>query len=653
MQRRERWLIAALACAASQALHAQPVRAVLDGRQVVRSADSLWAAALARQTRAADGSPGPRHWVQGARYELRAIVDPRSGMLRADGMLRYRNRSPDTLRVLALNLAQNLFRKGAPHNEYVPVTGGLVIDGFCVARMVAAPTSHLCAATGATVVTPELRVDNTVAWLTLPSPLLPGDSVDIRARWHFRIPSSEAPRTGIDGTVSLLAYWYPQFSVYDDVAGWDTDPYLATGEFHQDHADYDVRITVPAGYLVAATGTLQNAAEVLTPAARERLQRAAHSFATVPIINDSLRRAGAATAAPLSAAGLQWQFTADSVRDFAFYTSRDVTWDAMAALVPRANGTAGEDTVLIHALYRPREREWRTAADMGRQSIEHFSRLLWPYPWPQLTIVEGVVEGGMEYPMLTAVSVGRDAHDLLTTIGHEVGHMWFPMQVSSDERRFAWMDEGMASWMERHLLRALTGRDDDGGGLPDLYRTVTAMRAEQSMMTHADHYASSMTYTAASYDKLVVVLQAFRAEHGDSALVQGLRAYGTAWAGRHPYPADFTRMVFAAAGLSREAFVREWVLGTGHFDARIDGAVRTRDTLVVTIRSAGGAHLSVPVVITRRDGRVERRMISAADFRLDAVQVLHVTDASSVMSIVLDPDSTRPDVNITNQRWTP
>lgn len=140
-------------------------------------------------------------------------------------------------------------------------------------------------------------------------------------------------------------------SVYDDVAGWDANPYLATGELYMDHADYDVQVTAPSAMLVAATGVLQNAESVVTPSARERLQRAARSF----------------------------------------------------ALVPR--GGVAPDTVLVHA-YRPRVRSWRAAADDGRLSIEHFSRLLWAYPWPQMTLVEGIVEGGMEHPMLSAVSVG-------------------------------------------------------------------------------------------------------------------------------------------------------------------------------------------------------------------------------------------------------
>ena len=647
MTPRARWLLLAGACVMASSLPAQSARAVLDGERVVAHVDSLWDAAVRRGTRSESGRPGPQHWVQGARYELRATIGTGVHILRGDGLLRYRNRSPDTLRTIALSLAQNLFRIGTPHNETVPVTGGIEIESLCIARLSQAAATRLCRG-GASGVTASLRVTGTIAWLTLPTPLLPGDSLDLRAAWQFSIPPDDAPRMGTDGSVTMIGYWYPQFCVYDDVAGWEVDPYLATGEFYMDAADYDVQIAVPAGYLVAATGVLQNANDVLVPAAREALQRATRSFAPVPIVSDSLRQAGAAT---LPGSPLLWHFVADSVRDFAFYTSGEVVWDAMAALVPRARG--GADTVLIHAFYRPRVHDWRRAVDYGRQSIEHLSRLLWPYPWRQMTLVEGIVDGGMEYPMLAVVSVSGDAHELLTTLAHEIGHMWFPMQVGSDERRFAWMDEGLASWLERSLLRVRVGHDDDSDGLPDLYRTVAGMHVEQSMLTHADHFNGALTYTAASYDKVVVVFRAFSAEYGDSAVVRGVRDFGLAWSGRHPYPPDFFRLVFAAAGNERDAFVHDWIRGTGHFDARIDAVVRVNDTLTVTITSAGGAHLSVPVVVTREDGRVERHLIPASEFRRHDTQTLRVAGARSVTSIALDPGHTRPDVNVSNQRWAP
>jgi aminopeptidase N len=297
-------------------------------------------------------------------------------------------------------------------------------------------------------------------------------------------------------------------------------------------------------------------------------------------------------------------------------------------------------------------RSWRAAADDGRRSIEHFSRLLWPYPWPQMTLVEGIVEGGMEYPMLSAVSVGPDARDLRATIAHEIGHMWFPMQVGTNERRFAWVDEGFASWLERSLLRVTNGPDDETDGLPSLYR-IMGSRNAPSMMVHSDHYASGMAYTMASYEKPVVVLRAFAAEFGDSALVAGIRALGARWSGRHPYPADVTRLLFAAAGREREAFVRDWVVGTGTFDAAIVSVTRAHETLDVQVRVSGGARLSVPVVITRDDGRTETITLAASAFRTAPVQTIRVGSARRVRRIELDPTRTRPDFDTGNQQWTP
>lgn len=651
MRQAARWLSIAGACLLfTIELGAQRPRESTDGVVAVREIDALWAEALARRTRAADGRPGSRAWVQSARYELRASVSESLRSLRGAGMLRYRNRSPDTLTTIALGLAQNLFKAGSPHNEPVPITGGIELDTLCIAALRGAPSALLCGGGGERAVTRALRVQRTVAVLTLPVPLAPGDSIDLRAQWHFSIPTEDAPRMGSDGSVALLAYWYPQFAVYDDVTGWQLDPYLGTGEFSMDHADYDVRITVPAGFLVAATGELQNASEVLTPSARERLERARHSFAAVPIVNDSLVRARAATQ---SGPPLTWHFAASRVRDFAFYTSPSVVWDAMAAVVQRGGPASAKDTILVHAFYPARRGNWRRAADYGRQSIEHFSQLLWAYPWPQMSVVEGIVEGGMEYPMLTAVSVGGGARELLTTIAHEVGHMWFPMQVGSDERRFAWMDEGVASWMERSLLRHVSGRDDDDDGLPDLYRMLARTHDDAPMLTHADHYDSALSYTAASYDRLVVAFRAFAAEYGDSALVAGLRSYGHAWSWRHPYPPDLYRLVFAAAGAERDAFVDEWIRGSGVFDVRLGDVTRDRDTLQITVQSVGSAQLSVPVVITRLDRSVLERVIPAAAFRANPVQTLRIGGARTVASVVIDPTRRLPELDRDGQRWAP
>ena len=623
------------------------------GARVVPAVDSLWRLAVGRGTRRDDGRPGPRGWTQTARYRLQVTLDPPTARVTGRGALRYVNRSPDTLRTIVLQLAQNLFAKGAPSVERVPVTGGVTLDGLCVARAGGAAwrgaALRHCASDSTAVRDGALRIDGTVATLPLARPLAPGDSLELLARWRFTLPPRSAPRMGHDGTVFMLGYWYPQFAVYDDVVGWQADPYLATGEFYMDPADYDVTVVVPSGMLVASSGTLRNAAEVLAPAVRDRLARARGSLSPIAIVAEADRRAGPVTATTPTVA---WRFTATQQRDFAVYASAAVVWDAGVAVVPRSD-TRGMDTVLVQALYRPSRRHWRRATDYLRVSVELFSRVLWPYPGRQMTAVEGIVDGGMEYPALTIVQ-GATPRELFTTIAHETAHMWFPMDVGSDERRFAWMDEGIASWLERVALRAETGRDDDPDGVPELWRMLVRDREEESVLRPADGYGSLLTYTVAAYERPVVAFRAFAEEYGDSALVTGLRRYGEAWrGGRHPYPPDFVRLVFAAAGDARDVFAREWLYGTGYLDLRIEDGRTEGDTLVVRVRSVGGATLSSVLVATRVDGTTVRVPVPAAALRAagDAGLELAIPEARTVRALQLDPDKRTPDLDRGNDRW--
>ena len=106
------------------------------------------------------------------------------------------------------------------------------------------------------------QIEGTIAWIRLPTPLAPGSSADFEFSWGYTVPADGAPRSGTDGEVFMIAYWYPQVAVYDDVNGWQTDWYMGNAEFYMGYADYDVALTVPAGWLIGSTGELKNAAEV-------------------------------------------------------------------------------------------------------------------------------------------------------------------------------------------------------------------------------------------------------------------------------------------------------------------------------------------------------------------------------------------------------
>jgi hypothetical protein len=226
-------------------------------------------AAVEAGTRTRTGRPGPRYWQQYARYQLAASLDPATARLEGRGTITYYNRSPDTLASVYLHLYDNLFGPTAMRNELVPVVGGVDLRSVSVNGRILTPLADDGRG-------PGYEVQSTILRLALPRPLMPRDSVVMALSWGLTVPPDGAPRGGTDGEVYFVSYWYPHVAVYDDVSRrWQTDPYMANAEFYMGYGDYDVALTVPEGWLIGATGTLQNAEQVLTPMVRGRLDSAA------------------------------------------------------------------------------------------------------------------------------------------------------------------------------------------------------------------------------------------------------------------------------------------------------------------------------------------------------------------------------------------
>ena len=166
------------------------------------------------------------------------------------------------------------------------------------------------------------------------------------------------------------------------------------------YGNYDVALTVPAGWLVDATGRLQNASEVLSAQTRARLDSAAHSTGVIHVVTEGDRKAGTSTTPGVNGK-LTWRYRAERVRDVSWAASPKYLWDATNAVVGDATGDGQPDTAAIYSLYRPEQRisHWDESARYSRHSIEFFSRFLSPYPYPHMTAVDGPTScGGMEYP---------------------------------------------------------------------------------------------------------------------------------------------------------------------------------------------------------------------------------------------------------------
>ena len=228
-----------------------------------------------------------------------------------------------------------------------------------------------------------------------------------------------------------LAQWYPQVAKYDDLRGWDREPHLGPSEFYNNFGTFDVSLNLPSGWLVGATGVLQNPETVLTEPVRARLSRVTASDSQIVIVGPDERGAGSATPA---GDRLTWRFRADSVADFAWATSNEFVWDATRATIP------GTGPIPVHILYLPEHSHYKQVGDWARHALEYYSTLWMPYAFPPVTQVDGP-EGGMEYPMLTMSGPGYGVTD------HEIGHQWWPMMVGVNETQYGWMDEGFNQYM--------------------------------------------------------------------------------------------------------------------------------------------------------------------------------------------------------------
>lgn len=601
--------------------------------------------AVAAQSRRRNGQPGPRYWQQWADYRLEAELNPISKRITGHGTIRYQNRSPDTLAEVYVQLLQNIFSPGARHNTDVP----WAVEGMELDKVAAQGTALTAGNDG-----PGYQVDGTIMRIRLPRPIPPGGSADFEFNWRLRVPPDGAPRGGQDGEVWFISYWYPQMAVYDDVNGWQTDQYYGNAEFYMGYGNYDVALTVPAGWLVTSTGTLQNPDEVLTPQVRARLDSARSAPGIVRVVGEEDRGAGTATTTGTDGK-LTWRYRAENVRDVSWATSSKYLWDATNVAVGDADGDGRPDTARVESFWRPemRRSHWDEAARYGRHSVGFFSHFLWPYPYPHMTVVDGPTScGGMEFPMMTCIGGQWDTLSMYEVVTHEIGHMWFPMMVGSDEKRFAWMDEGFTQFDQSQAMDDFFKGYDDEAENRQPYINLAVAGGEVELMHHGDRYPSYSAYATASYYKTATVLVALRGVLGRDLFHRAFTEYGRRWEFKHPTPWDFFDTIEDVAGRDLSWFWRTWFFETWKLDQAIDTVAPVGDSLEVTISNRGRAAMPVHLVVTRTDSRADTLDLPVSVWFEGAKRTTaRVAREPAVKTIEIDPGREFPDVDRSNGVW--
>jgi len=567
---------------ATEASLPRPIQRALPHTDMIRRA---WEAG----TRGPTGRPGPKYWQLWMDYTIHASLDPTTSTVTGRETAVIHNNSNSALTSIQLRLDQNIFAPDVPKLESVPsLTGGMKISRLAVngqdvnldpppmrrRRRGAQPQAQLAV----------YGLDQTSARIVLTNPI-PAHGVDtLQADWSFEVPLVPAGERGERmgrwaDSLYQVGQWYPRVAVYDDLRGWDTDPYLGPSEFYNNFGHFDVTIDVPAGWIVGATGVLQNPDQVLTAAERERLSHALDADTTLNVVPAGVRGPGKSTAAGNSEGRVSWHFVADTVGDVAWATSNQFVWDVSRATIP------GKGRVPINILYLPGDAQrYADAGPTARHALQFYSKLWMPYTFPQLTIVDGP-EMGMEYPMFIMSSVGA--------ADHETGHQWWPMMVGTNETWYGFMDEGFNQYMNILSRDDRMGRPVNLDGLGQSYGRISGNEREAPLMWDAN-YGGPM-YSFQAYSKAPMMLSALGGVVGDSAVWRAMSGYAKAWRFKHPSPWDYAYFMDNALGRDLDWFWYYWLFTTDAVDGSIQKVVQSGSRTTVTVRQDGD--MPSPVVL--------------------------------------------------------
>ncbi|HYG02189.1 MAG TPA: M1 family metallopeptidase [Chryseosolibacter sp.] len=530
--------------------------------------------------RSASGAPGAKYWQQRADYVIDAEIDEPNNRLIGKETITYHNNSPETLEFLWLQMEQNINKKG--NEDFGDLFGTMqdTLSGL-VMQYLTRPLEFEAGYTVKSVTDKDgknlpFMLNNTMMRLDLPKPLGPGESYDIKVEWTYPITDRSMfllSREGYEhfpadnNNIFLIAHWFPRMCVFDDYEGWQNKQFQRLGEFALDFGNHTVNITVPADHIVASTGTLVNAKEVLSPTMLQRLEKAKSAYdKPVFIVTEEEATQKEKTK---SNAKKTWRFQADNVRDFAWASSRKFIWDAQTVKLPTNN-------VMAMSFY-PKEGQpvWQEESTKAiKNALEVYSKYSFDYPYP-VAISVNTSNIGMEFPMIS-FNGGRPENgtmsdnakkSMITVIVHEVGHNYFPMIVSSDERQWFWMDEGLNTFLENMTSEQRYGWDISPKDI------VPYMKGSKDILKPVMSTADNVELLQIgnnAYNKPATALMILRETvMGPELFDRAFKEYAQRWMFKHPKPADFFRTMEDASAVDLDWFWRGWFFTTDNVDMTI------------------------------------------------------------------------------------
>jgi hypothetical protein len=513
-------------------------------------------------------------WQQEVAYTIDAQLFTTANVLTGTEIIRYTNRSPDTLSVLFLHVYANAFRKNSLMHQYQSEhsRSGSIISHLKEEFLGGQSVDAVRDAQGRELAT---WLDDTILRIDLAEPLPPGETQTVRFEFTLKIPwlIRRMGRHNREGIEYSMAQWYPKLCVYDR-DGWHRNYYLGR-EFYGEFGAFDVSLTLPAEYVVGATGRLVNASSIgammtTDPQLTQGDRTIVEAASPFNLREDTTGRIGLQ-------AMRTWRFRAEKVHDFAWCADPDYRWDSVSC-----------DSVRINLLYQPSvEGRWAEMKGWAVRILRYLNENVGPYSYPEFTIAQAG-DGGMEYPTIVFLTGERPRFSLASVTAHEMAHNWFYGMLANDETAEAWLDEGVTSYYTTRLMEHLFGRYANlqydtafkRRWYPLLDARVSTFAGyewwakqgfEEKSLTASDFFASDRSYGYATTYKGQIFMYALEYYFGRARLDSLMREFFRHRAHHHVSTDDFRRFLEKETGAPLKDMFHAWLNTTDACDYAVRG----------------------------------------------------------------------------------
>jgi hypothetical protein len=532
-------------------------------------------------TRSHTGQPGKNYWQNSATYDLHVHFTPATRLVSGTVDIVYQNNSPDALLNIHFKLYPNLFKKGAARmSVFQPddMNEGIFIETIKV--------NGLAQDAG------SASIHGTEMDLPI-QPLLPAEQIQFSIDFSYVLNQGSHQRTGaIEEGAYFIAYFFPRIAVYDDVDGWNTNPYLGSAEFYNDFCDFKADITVPNGYLVWATGDLLNCGEVLNSTFCQRIAEAESKDGFLNVVDSIDLKKGNITAdQPTNT----FRFEAKDVTDFVFATSDHYVWQSTSLVVDKSTGRRTR----VDAVFNPKHRDYFRVVGYARATVEAMSFRFpkWPFPYSHETVFDGLDQ--MEYPMMVNDNPVEDLMESISLTDHEIFHTMFPFYMGINETKYGWMDEGWATIGEWLITPMIDASVVDDYGV-DRYEQSAGTEADSPISTLTTQLTGMSLFTN-SYPKPAMGYLFVKDMLGEELFYKALHHYIETWHGKHPLPLDFFNCMNEGAGKNMNWFWKAWFYDDGVPDLAIAEVSKKQ----ITIESKGSKPVPIDLTVQYADGSSE------------------------------------------------